>query len=206
MNSKSSFILGFCFGLASGSAGMYFLIKKKVEERVDAEIDEVVERFRERLDEIESKAKLAGIDAESQNEEENEESVEVTPINDSKSQAEYNKQKIEEIIKKQKYNQFNEEETKETSKNSPKPYIISEEEYGDSDNDETCLMYYNDKILADDYDNIVSDPEDVIGDALKEFEKDEFVERVYVRDDSLEMDYVILRSEKDYKDIVQNEE
>lgn len=206
MNSKGSFVLGFCFGLASGSAGMYFLIKKKVEERVDAEINEVVERFRERLDEIESKAKLAGIDAESQNEEENEESVEVTPINDSKSQAEYNKQKIEEIIKKQKYNQFNEEETKETPKNSTKPYIISEEEYGDSDNDETCLMYYNDKILADDYDNIVSDPEDVIGDALQEFEKDEFVERVYVRDDSLEMDYVILRSEKDYKDIVQNEE
>ena len=209
MNSKISFVIGYGLGAITGAAGAYYLIKKKIEERVDAEINEVVDRFKERIDEIEEKARLAGIDVDSeyvQNDDENDVTVEVTDVKDSKSQAEYNKQKIEEIIKKQKHNQNNDEEDKEESKNTPKPYIISEDEYGESGNDESNLMYYADKILADDYDNIVSDPEEVVGDALKEFDKDPYLECLYVRDDSVEIDYVILKSEKSYKEINQNDE
>ena len=80
MNSKISFVIGYGLGAITGAAGAYYLIKKKIEERVDAEINEVVDRFKERIDEIEEKARLAGIDVDSeyvQNDEENDVTVEV---------------------------------------------------------------------------------------------------------------------------------
>ena len=219
MNKKGAFILGTGTGFVIGAASMYFFIKKKVEERVDAEINEVIDRFKDRLDCIENKAKAAGLVIETnsngiefskeedvnQNEENesDDSNVNITNIRDAKAQAEYNKQQLEKIIKNQNNNQKSEENyTVEEDHNTIPPYIISEDEYGEFGNEEVPLMYYADGILADEEDNIASDIQDAVGnDAIKALNEDPYLETLYVRNEPRETDYVILRSEKEFKEI-----
>ena len=83
----------------------------------------------------------------------------------------------------------------------PFPYIIKEDEYGEFGNEEQTLIFYEDGILADEEEDVVTDPESLIGDALVEFANDPLLERVYVRNERLEVDYIILKSEKSYKEV-----
>lgn len=85
------------------------------------------------------------------------------------------------------------------------PYVIDENAFGEFGNEEKTLMYFDDGILSDDDGDIITDPESEIGDALEEF-SNPLCERVYVRDEEKEIDYIILRSEKTYKEVYGEEE
>lgn len=85
------------------------------------------------------------------------------------------------------------------------PYIITEDEFGEFGNEEQTLIFYSDSVLADEDDDVITDPESVIGDALSEF-NDPMTERVFVRDEAQEIDYIILRSEKTYSEVCGEEE
>lgn len=67
-------------------------------------------------------------------------------------------------------------------------------------NEEQTLYYYADDVLADEYDNIIDNPTEVIGDAL--IQLGDYDDTIYVRNEEKSIDYVILRSDKLYKDIV----
>lgn len=86
------------------------------------------------------------------------------------------------------------------------PYVITEDEFGEFGNEEQTLIYYSDFVLADEDDDIITDPESVVGEALKEFNEDPLLERVYVRDENKEIDYIILKSEKSYSEVNGEEE
>lgn len=92
----------------------------------------------------------------------------------------------------------------EPQEESIAPYVISPEEFGEFGNKTVSLMYYADGILADDDDVIVSDPENVIGDALSHFGEYED-DAVHVRDENTETDYEILLSEKTFDEILHKE-
>lgn len=47
-------IIIFALGVAAGSAGTYFAVKKAIEARTDKEIESVVETFKERFDKMEA--------------------------------------------------------------------------------------------------------------------------------------------------------
>ena len=79
------------------------------------------------------------------------------------------------------------------------PFIISEQEFGEYGNEEITLLLYADKVLATEDDEIVDDPESILGNCLDEFE--EYDEVMYVRNGNTETDYIILRSEKNFSDI-----
>lgn len=85
------------------------------------------------------------------------------------------------------------------------PYVISEDEFGEFGNEEKTLIFYSDSVLADDDDDIIVDPEAVVGNALEEF-NDPMTERVFVRDEKEEIDYIILRSEKTFSEVNSEEE
>lgn len=85
------------------------------------------------------------------------------------------------------------------------PYVITEDEFGEFGNEEQTLVFYSDSVLADEDDDIITDPESVIGDALNEF-NDPMIERVFVRDEAREIDYIILRSEKTFSEVCGEEE
>ena len=76
----------------------------------------------------------------------------------------------------------------------PKPYVISPEEVGntDEDYDLISLNYYEDGVLADDWDEPIEDIDKVVGkDSLTHFGEYED-DSVYVRNDRLKCEYEIL--------------
>ena len=85
-----------------------------------------------------------------------------------------------------------------------KPYVISPEEFGEFGNDTVSLTYYSDFVLADEDDEIIVDPESIIGDALEHFGEYED-DAVHVRNENVECDYEILKSEKTFSEVYKEE-
>jgi hypothetical protein len=84
------------------------------------------------------------------------------------------------------------------------PYIISPDDFNESNYESKTLFYYTDKVLADDDFNIIHDVVREIGpDALTSFGLYED-DAVYVRNDVLEIDYEILKDERAYNKIAPN--
>lgn len=76
----------------------------------------------------------------------------------------------------------------------PEPYVISPEEFGDNvdDYELVSLNYYEDGVLADDWDEPIEDIDKVVGkDSLTHFGEYED-DSVYVRNDRLKCEYEIL--------------
>lgn len=84
------------------------------------------------------------------------------------------------------------------------PYIIAPEEFGETYGFTTkSWTYYSDNVLVDELGNIVFEPESIIGDGLEHFGEYED-DSVYVRNENTECDYEILKHEKTFEEI--NEE
>ena len=82
------------------------------------------------------------------------------------------------------------------------PYVIKPHDFGEFDDYETItLSYYADRVLADEFDNIVEDVDDMVGyEALRHF--GEFEEDVvHVRNDARKCDYEICRDVRRYSEV-----
>lgn len=133
----------------------------------------------------------------------------------------------EEEIESVKNNYKMKEENKETQKDDPDPkededyvvkfdlntlndeikndpYVISPEDFENSDYHQRFFTYYSDDVLVDEDHAIVNDPTIIIGDALDHF-GDYDDDSVHVRDDVIATDYEIIRSDYRYSDTVLNE-
>ena len=86
-----------------------------------------------------------------------------------------------------------------------KPYVISPEEFGEMEDEgyETIsLIYYADKVLTDDDNELVEDVENTVGtESLTHFGEYED-DSVFVRNDRLKADYEILLDTRNYSDVV----
>ena len=202
----NKFIL-FTLGVATGSVGTYFAVKKAIEARTDKEIESVVETFKERFDKMEAvltdeqKEKL-GIYSPSK------EILKDEPI-------EKNHPKLTEENKTQNYyeqemrklgystgvdlSEKSDDNAECIAQIGSAPYVITEDEFGEFGNDEETLIFYADGVLATEDDDPIDDIEELIGNCLNEF--GEYDERLYVRNQEKEIDYIILRSEKLWSDI-----
>lgn len=93
------------------------------------------------------------------------------------------------------------EETEGVEDMAKKPYVISPEDYENynTDYDDISLTYYADGILADDLDEIVEDPDNIVGpDFMNYFGKYE-EDTVLIRNDRLKCTYEILRDRRTYE-------
>ena len=82
-----------------------------------------------------------------------------------------------------------------------KPYVISPDELGEKDYSIVSLNYYADGVLADDFDVVIDDVENTVGeDALTHFGEYED-DSVFVRNDERELDYEILKDMRRFEDI-----
>lgn len=201
-------VIVFILGVAAGSAGTYFAVKKAIEARTDKEIESVVETFKERYNKIEAiltdeqKDKL-GIYYPSK------EIPEDEPIekNNPKSTEGRNETKNNYKQEMKNLGYSNGVDLSEKTDNSAEriaqigsaPYVITEDEFGEFGNDEETLIYYEDGVLATEDDDPIDDVEELVGNCLNEFGK--YDERMYVRNQEKEIDYVILKSEKLWSDI-----
>lgn len=189
MNNKAIFVVAFSVGMAVGSVGTWYCVKKKYEELAQEEIDSVKQVFLKREKELkgdEIKKNIA-------------ENVKAGEQEKTMSIKEYAS-----FLQKQGYTNYsdtNEAENKEETK-SVKPYVIPPEQFGEIEEyDQIELTYYADHILADENDDIVEDVEEAIGfESLSHFGEYED-DSVFVRNDERRCDYQILLDQGLYSDI-----
>ena len=187
MNYKLTNAVAFVTGAAIGSLVTWKLLKDRYERLVQEEIESVKEVFSRRLSE--------------ESDDSEEESFEEIP-----SHRQVTESSIMEYAAKLKEMQYSDEEDIEKGANEQmdkidKPYVIEPDEYGELDYETVSLTYYADGVLTDDRDNIIEDVDNIVGkDAVNhfgEFEEDS----VFVRNDSKQCDYEILRVLEEYREI-----
>jgi hypothetical protein len=83
-------------------------------------------------------------------------------------------------------------------------YVIHKEEYGETDNNEVTLSYYaGDDVLCDQQDRIVDNQYSLVADCLNKFGHGSHDRNVvYVRNEELEIDMEVIKSDKTYAEEV----
>lgn len=171
MNKPFIFLAGFGIGFTLGWA----MLRKRYEELAKEEIDSVKQAF---------------LDRQRKNEERDKE---------AETNLQYYAKKV---VKHTDYSQYsrNDEKKKGDVKNM-KPYVISEDEFGENDEyEQLSLMYYSDGTITDENDLPISDVEELIGniDKISEYFNNSEEDSIFVRNDALKSDFEILRDEQPY--------
>ena len=178
---KNLFI--FAAGVVVGAVTGAYLVKDKVMADAKQEIDEVREYYKskkkeEKVEKVEEKQEEPKV-------EEKEEYQEIT-----RKYVDYNK-----VVEAPKNHSVMEDE----------PYTINPEEFGDKEDegwDTMTITYFADKVLVNDVDEVIEDPEVVVGlDNLKIFEEFPEATCVYVRNETWRTDFEILRDDWKWSDL-----
>lgn len=208
MNKTVIGIISFAAGAAIGSVATWLLVKNKYEQIAQEEIEEVREVY---------------MNAIRKTEEVDDEHEESAPVNEAPKVAELKSYKdvvkdsgyinygniteaeVEEMVKektKEIVEECNDILKKTEDKVNNKPYVIHPDEFGDEYNVVT-LVCYNDKVVTTyDTGEVLTDEEveKLVGlDSLSRFGEYE-EDSVFVRNDSVKVDYEILRDEENYSD------
>lgn len=186
-------LLIFAAGLAVGAVAGVVLVKNKVLADAKAEIEEVRDYYRSQRGEV--------------NREEVEEVKEVV-----KETIDHIQDLIEEHETKPKtekehtnYSQITKMYMSKDEYKVPMyddPFVIDPSEFGENpEYDTETLTYFADGVLVDDVDDVIEEPDIVVGlENLKIFE--EFgATTVYVRNDIYKTDYEIIRDDWNYSDL-----
>lgn len=182
-------LLIFAAGLAVGAVAGAVLVKNKVLADAKAEIEEVREYYRE---------------SRGQKDEHVEEVKEV-----EKKEYELKDIQIKDEPKTEKehtnYSQITKMYMSKDEYQTPMyddPFVIDPSEFGENpEYDTETLTYFADGVLVDDVDDVIEEPDIVVGlENLKVFE--EFgATSVYVRNDIYKTDYEIIRDDWNYSDL-----
>ena len=199
MNNTLSKVLIFTVGAAVGSAVTWKLLREKYERIAQEEIDSVKEVFaRELRYEHDEESVIGNIVEVTESEDGYSATVEISSENPVTQ--EYYKQ-----LKEANYTNYSNTKKEEVSTvDEYKPYVISPDEFGELDGYETdSLIYYDDGVLADDYDNPVDDIDEIVGyESLKHFGEYED-DTVFVRNDATRTDYEITLDTRKFSDVAE---
>lgn len=179
----------FAAGAVIGSAVTWKLVKTKYEQIADEEIASVKEVYSRRRAEEESESKK------------------IKELGKAMTEGfvdGFSHPDKEDVNKYRNYaNEYKSSEEKEED-NMPVrslPYVISPEEFDELGYETVSLTYYADGVLTDDGDNIIEDVDDLIGEESLEHFGEYEEDSVFVRDDEKEIDYEILRDQRNYYDV-----
>ena len=183
-------LLIFAAGLAVGAVAGAVLVKNKVLADAKAEIEEVRKYYRESRGVIEV--------------EEVKEKVEET-IDHIQDLIEEHETKSKTEKEHTNYSQITKMYMAKDEYQAPMyddPFVIDPSEFGENpEYDTETLTYFADGVLVDDVDDVIEEPDIVVGlENLKVFE--EFgATTVYVRNDIYKTDYEIIRDDWNYSDL-----
>ena len=180
----------FAAGVVAGAVAGAYLVKDKIMADAKQEINEVREYYKEKMKKQENK-------------EENKE--EETKVEEQEETKVEEKEEYKELTKK--YVDYSKavEVNEKYVKPEDEPYTINPEEFGDKEDegwDTMVLTYFADKVLIDDADEVVEQPDVVVGlDNLKIFEEFPDATCVYVRNEVWRTDFEILRDDWKWSDL-----
>ena len=202
-------LLIFAAGLAVGAVAGAVIVKNKVLADAKAEIEEVREYYREsrgvkEVEEVKEKVEETIDRIQDLIEEHVEEVKEV-----EKKEYELKDIQIKDESKTKKehtnYSQITKMYMSKDEHQTPMyddPFVIDPSEFGENpEYDTETLTYFADGVLVDDVDDVIEEPDIVVGlENLKVFE--EFgATTVYVRNDIYKTDYEIIRDDWNYSDL-----
>lgn len=187
MNAKV--IISFCVGALTGAGVAYILTKRKYEHLADEEVASL-ERAYNKFDTLRGKTQELVESTEALRE-----ATEALHKANKEEYVEYTK-----ILEDRGYVNEMIEEAK-NSTDDREPIIIAPDEFGLADGYSAVeLEYFMDGILADDFGNIIDDPEETIGiDALTRLNETADTS-VCVRNDRLKSEFEVLYNEHAYYD------
>lgn len=178
-------LLIFAAGLAVGAVAGALVVKNKVLADAKAEVEEVREYYR-------SKQQEKG----------------VKEVEETKEEVEEVEETKEEAVKfdKNTYVNYNkmarEYQTSKDSTFADDPYIIDPEEFGENpEYDTMTLTYFADGVLVDDVDDLVDEPDVVVGLENLKVLGDYGATSVYIRNDIYRTDYEVIKDDWNYSDI-----
>ena len=184
-------LLIFAAGLAVGAVAGAVLVKNKVLADAKAEIDEVREYYRSARGKV--------------NRENVEETEEVKEVEKKEYELKDIQIKDEPKTGLTNYSQITKMYMSKDEFQTPMyddPFVIDPSEFGENpEYDTETLTYFADGVLVDDVDDVIEEPDIVVGlENLKIFE--EFgATTVYVRNDIYKTDYEIIRDDWNYSDL-----
>ena len=185
-------LLIFAAGLAVGAVAGAVLVKNKVLADAKAEVEEVRKYYRESRGVVEEV-------------EEVEEKEEVKEVEKKEYELKDIQVKDEPKTGLTNYSQITKMYMSKDEFQSPMyddPFVIDPSEFGENpEYDTETLTYFADGVLVDDVDDVIEEPDIVVGlENLKIFE--EFgATTVYVRNDIYKTDYEIIRDDWNYSDL-----
>lgn len=173
----------FAVGAAIGSSATWYFVKTKYERIANEEIESVKEAFSSKK---------------SESKEEPESDSTHDMVTYEKMLGNLNYTNYPEVT-----NDNDEKGVEEMTEKKKGPYVISPDEFGNiPEYDAVSLNYYSDGVLANDWDEIIEDVDDVVGEeSLTHFGEYE-ADSVFVRNDDAATDYEILRDLRNYWDVV----
>lgn len=183
---KNLFI--FAAGAAIGSVVTWKVVEKYYKDLADEEIESVIETFKNR---------------EKENKKAVEEKVEDKETEKENKRKKKDKEKHAKLVNSLNYGEADISTVEDKLINKSvedivSTMIISPEEFGEKDEYDTkSWMLWHDGVLTNEFDEIVEDPESIIGDALSHFGEYED-DSVYVRNNDTQTDIEILQSEKEF--------
>ena len=183
-------LLIFAAGLAVGAVAGAVIVKNKVLADAKAEIEEVREYYRE---------------SRGQKDEHVEEVKEVKEVEKKEYELKDIQIKDEPKTGLTNYSQITKMYMSKDEHQTPMyddPFVIDPSEFGENpEYDTETLTYFADGVLVDDVDDVIEEPDIVVGlENLKVFE--EFgATSVYVRNDIYKTDYEIIRDDWNYSDL-----
>ena len=182
-------LLIFAAGLAVGAVAGAVIVKNKVLADAKAEIEEVREYYRESRGQ-----KDEHVEEVKEVEKKEYELKDIQIKDEPKTEKEHtNYSQITKMyMSNDKYNQSMYDD----------PFVIDPSEFGENpEYDTETLTYFADGVLVDDVDDVIEEPDIVVGlENLKVFE--EFgATSVYVRNDIYKTDYEIIRDDWNYSDL-----
>ena len=185
----------FAIGAAIGSFVTWKIVKTKYKRIADEEINSVKEVFARRYSEKMSKEKT--------NENTNQASLTLDET-EKNTNTQDEIAAYHELLDKLHYANIDVDSLnvkKGGSTVTDGPFVISPDEFGEDPNYQTVsLTLYEDGVLTDDYDDIVVDVDDLVGeDSLTHFGEYED-DSVFVRNESMQTDFEILRDLRTYKE------
>lgn len=201
---KHDLIIFSSLSLISGFFGGYFLSKKKYESLADREVASVKKSLEAHYNSVNDNEPKYDIDNTKKEDIKKEPKKDEKKVKRSKIK---NIAPVEETPINDKYkdysSQYRSKNIEKEAGDDIEPYVITPEEFNQSDYDSKTLFYYKDKVLTDDDYNIISNYESLIGigtlSQIGIYETDS----VYVRNDKLKIDYEILSDEREYYKISQ---
>ena len=189
-------ILLFGAGATAGSLVTWKLVKTKYERIAQEEIDSVKEVFsrnRENTNETTT--------GESEDEDDGgypKEHADEDPQEHAQRVYEY-----EAKLRQLKYSSVKSEEEGGGEPVINAPYVILPEKFGEDGFESTWLTYYSDGVLEDDYYNVITNVDDVVGADFVNHFGEYADDTVFIRNEGLNTDYEITKDKRTYAESLQ---